>query len=79
MLGVTAPPQLYAKLVLEFDDFCSNRGFGRHAMNLVITGFHLTEWVRKDFLEADQTKRKELGIAKDTRRRPLTAHFLEPG
>ncbi|WP_050043534.1 hypothetical protein [Bradyrhizobium sp. LTSPM299] len=65
MFGITNPSQLYAKLVLEFDDFCADQGSGRHAMNFVITAFHLTEWVWKDFLKEDEAKRNELGIAKD--------------
>jgi hypothetical protein len=65
VFGITTPTQLYTKLVLEFDDFCAAPGSGRHAMNFVITAFHLTEWVWKDFLKEDEAKRDELGIAKD--------------
>jgi len=65
VFGITTPAQLYAKLVLEFDDFCDDPGSGRHAMNFVITAYHLTEWAWKDFLKEDEVKRRELGIAKD--------------
>lgn len=65
MFGISTPLQFYQKLVQEFDDFCEDPGSARHAMNFVITAFHLTEWVWKDFLKDNETKRKELGIAKD--------------
>jgi hypothetical protein len=65
MFGISTPLQFYQKLVQEFDDFCEDPGSARHAMNFVITAFHLTEWVWKDFLKDDEAKRKELGIAKD--------------
>lgn len=63
MFGITNAIQLYAKLVQEFDDFCDDPGSGRHAMNFVITAYHLAEWVWKDFLRDDNAKRQELGIA----------------
>jgi hypothetical protein len=65
MFGISTPLQFYQKLVQEFDDFCEDPGSARHAMNFVITAFHLTEWVWKDFLKDDEAKRKELDIAKD--------------
>ncbi len=64
MFGITTPVQLYAKLLLEFDDFCADPGSGRHAMNFVITAFHMADWVWKDFLKEDEAKRKELDIEK---------------
>ncbi|WP_420971616.1 hypothetical protein [Bradyrhizobium sp. B120] len=67
MFGIANPVQFYAKLVQEFDDFCENPSSARHAMNFVITAYHLHEWIWKDFLKNDAAKRKELGIAKDIR------------
>ncbi|UPK15815.1 hypothetical protein IVA93_37550 (plasmid) [Bradyrhizobium sp. 155] len=49
----------------EFDDFCDNQGSARHAMNFVITAYHLHEWVWKDYLKNDALRRQEIGIAKD--------------
>lgn len=65
MFGITTPIQFYQKLTQEFDDFCENPGSARHAMNFVITAYHLTEWVWKDFLKEDESTRNKLGIAKD--------------
>jgi hypothetical protein len=65
MFGIATPLQFYQKLVQEFDDFCENPGSARHAMNFVITAYHLHEWVWKGFLKNDAAKRQELGIAKD--------------
>lgn len=65
MFGISTPIQFYQKLVLEFDDFCADSGSSRHAMNFVITAFHMTDWVWKGFLKEDEAKRKELGIAKN--------------
>jgi hypothetical protein len=65
MLGIATPLQCYQKLVQEFDDFCENPGSARHAMNFVITAYHLHEWVWKGFLKNDAAKRQELGIGKD--------------
>jgi hypothetical protein len=66
VLGITNSIQLYAKLVQEFDDFYDDQGSSRHAMNFVITAYHLVEWVWKDFLSADKAKQQELGVASIT-------------
>jgi hypothetical protein len=54
MFGITTPIQFYPKLTQEFDDFCENHGSACHAMNFVITAYHLIEWVWKDFLKEDE-------------------------
>lgn len=65
MFGITNALQFYQKLVQEFDDFCENPGSARHAMNFVITAYHLHEWVWKDYLKNDGARRQKIGIAKD--------------
>jgi hypothetical protein len=65
VFGIATPVQFYQKLIQEFDDFCEAPHSARHAMNFVITAYHLHEWVWKGFLKNDTAKRAELGIAKD--------------
>jgi hypothetical protein len=65
VFGITTPLQFYQKLVQEFDDFCEAPSSARHAMNFVITAYHMHEWVWKGFLKNDAAKRQELGIPKD--------------
>jgi hypothetical protein len=65
MFGITNALQFYQKLVQEFDDFCENQGSARHAMNFVITAYHLHEWIWKDYLKNDAARRQVMGIEKD--------------
>jgi hypothetical protein len=65
MFGINNARDFYQKLVQEFDDFCEAPSSARHAMNFVITAYHLHEWVWKSFLKNDAAKRQALGIRKD--------------
>src|SRR5690242_10874794 len=65
VFGMTAALQFYQKLVEVFDDFFESPSSARHAMNFVITAYHLHEWVWKGFFKNDAVKRQGLGIPKD--------------
>lgn len=66
MLGITNTLQFYKKLVDEFDDCVKMPGSSRHAMNFVITAYHMTDWVWGGFLKADLDKQAELGMKENS-------------
>ncbi len=52
------------KLEADFADLTENPSSARHALNCIITAYHLHEWVWGDWLENDEETRKALSVAK---------------
>jgi hypothetical protein len=50
------------KLEADYADFKTQPDSARHALNCIITAYHLHEWVWGDWLKADKATQQELGI-----------------
>jgi hypothetical protein len=57
--------EFYDMLVDDFDDFMRERHSTRRAFHCILEAYHLREWVWHDRIEADQTLRNTLRIAKE--------------
>ncbi len=54
-----------AKLDADYDDFKRQPDSSRHALNCIITAYHLHEWVWGDWLKIDYATWGKLGIRDD--------------
>lgn len=62
-LGITNAKQFLEKLHEEQKDFVASDCLsGRHALNAIITAYHLHEWVWGEWLQKRHDLRKEWGV-----------------
>ena len=62
MFDITTYRDFHAKLKADFDDFVKEPDSARLALNCIITAYHLHEWVWGDWLKAEHTVWRTLGI-----------------
>lgn len=54
--------QFFQKLIADYEDFKSNPDSTRHALNTIMTGYHLHEWVWGDKLKKNPALSKQLKL-----------------
>lgn len=62
MFDIVRARDLLSKLEADHTDFKAQPDSARHALNCIITAYHLHEWVWGDWLNADHATWKKLGI-----------------
>jgi len=62
MFDIITSHDFLAKLEADYDDFKEQPDSARHALNCIITAYHLHEWVWGDWLKADHATWRNLSI-----------------
>jgi hypothetical protein len=62
MFNITTSRQFFEKLLEEQKDLNEDRTSARHALNCIITAYHLHEWIWGDWLKDDFEAWRALGI-----------------
>lgn len=65
MFDIITSRDFLAKLEAEYHDFKAEPDSTRHALNCIITAYHLHEWIWGDWLKSDYATWKRLGIRDD--------------
>jgi hypothetical protein len=74
MFDINTSRDFLAKLEADYADFKSQPDSARHALNCIITSYHLREWVWGDWLKTDYAMWQVLGIRCDLTFRAWLAH-----
>jgi hypothetical protein len=62
MFDIKNSADLYKKLLADSDDLHQDPSSARHAINCILTAYHLHEWVWADWLKKDHVTQSKLGI-----------------
>lgn len=62
MFNISTSRDFLAKLEADYADFKAQPDSARHALNCIITAYHLYEWVWGDWLKTDHATWKKLHI-----------------
>ena len=62
MFGINSSVAFYGKMLEDYDDFVEQSGSPRHAINRMLSAYHMAEWIWGDWLQTDYATWKALGI-----------------
>src|SRR5260370_1940965 len=62
MFGINSSVAFYGKMLEDYDDFVEQSGSPRHAINCMLSAYHMAEWIWGDWLQTDYATWKALGI-----------------
>jgi hypothetical protein len=53
MFGINSSIAFYCKMLEDYDDFVEQSGSPRHAINCMLSAYHMAEWIWGDWLQTD--------------------------
>lgn len=62
MFRINSSMAFYGKMLEDYDDFVEQSGSPRHAINCMLSAYHIAEWIWGDWLQTDYAAWKALGI-----------------
>lgn len=62
MFGIENSIAFYGKMLEDYDDFYEQSGSPRHAINCILSAYHMAEWIWGDWLQTDYDTWAALGI-----------------
>src|SRR5258706_13329869 len=62
MFGINSSVAFYGKMLEDYDHFVEQSGSPRHAINCMLSAYHMAEWIWGDWLQTDYATWKALGI-----------------
>ncbi|UPK23443.1 hypothetical protein [Bradyrhizobium sp. 131] len=62
MFGIDSAVSFYGKMLEDYDDFVEQPGSPRHAINCMLSAYHIAEWIWGDWLQTDYVTWTALGI-----------------
>jgi hypothetical protein len=62
MFGIDTSIAFYGKMLEDNDDFVEQSDSPRHAINCILSAYHIAEWIWGDWLQTDYATWASLGI-----------------